>query len=310
MVTTMSTFRNAVFAAATLLLLGCRGQQRTAQQTASAPAVSSSIANVGLETPESVLYDPVDDVYLVSNINGQPLDKDDNGFISRLAPDGRVLQLKWIDGGDPAVTLNAPKGTGLKGDTLFVADIDVVRLFNRTSGAALGARAVRGATFLNDLAVGPDGTVYVTDSGLKAGPQGFLPSGTDAVYRFDTQGRAVPVVRDTSLERPNGILAEQRGLTVVAYGSRAVYELDPATGKRTDLPPAPAGSLDGIVRLADGSLLVSSWEGKSVYRSTATGYTTVADSVESPADIGYDTNRGLLLIPLLTQNRIEIRPVR
>jgi DNA-binding beta-propeller fold protein YncE len=302
--------RSAALVTLVVLAAACRPTPPVHQQTAAAQVTSSSIANVGLETPESVLYDGLDDVYLVSNINGQPLDKDGNGFISRLAPDGRVLQLKWIAGGAEGVTLNAPKGMGLKGDTLFVADIDAVRLFNRTTGAPLGARPVRGATFLNDLAVGPDGTVYVTDSGLKAGPQGFLPTGTDAVYRFDAAGRAEAVARDTALEHPNGVLAEAGKLTVVAFGSNAVYELDPASGKRSDLPRPTTGSLDGIVRLPDGALLVSSWEGQCVYRSTATGYTVVADSVESPADIGYDTSRHLLLIPIFDKNRIEIRQVQ
>jgi len=301
--------KHGALGAALLLAAGCRPAPPAQQQTALTQVAASTIANVGLETPESVLYDGVDDVYLVSNINGQPLDKDGNGFISRIAPDGRVLQLKWIDGTSPNVTLNAPKGMGLKGDTLFVADIDAVRLFNRTTGAPLGARPIRGATFLNDLAVGPDGTVYVTDSGLKAGPQGFLPTGTDAVYQLDAAGRAVPVARDTALAHPNGVLAEPGKLTVVAFGSNAVYELDLASGKRTDLPRPATGSLDGIVRLPGGALLVSSWEGQCVYRSTADGYTVVADSVESPADIGYDTSRHLLLIPIFDKNRIEIRPV-
>jgi sugar lactone lactonase YvrE len=268
------------------------------------------ITNVGLQTPESVLYDPLVDIYLVSNINGGPLDKDDNGFISRITPDGKVAVLKWIDGAAADVTLNAPKGMALKGDTLFVADIDAVRLFNRTTGAPLGSRVVPGATLLNDMDTGPDGSVYVSDTGVRAGPQGFVPSGTDAVYRFDTAGRPVAVAKDTTLGRPNGVLAEQAGVTVVTFGSGEVYRLD-ATGKLTNLPKPPKGGLDGVVRLADGSLLVSSWEGKAVYRLSAAGqYTIAVDSVESPADIGYDTKRGLLLIPLFTTNRIAIRPVR
>src|SRR5690349_10065018 len=55
--------------------------------------------NVGLSTPESVLYDEMTDVYLVSNIEGQPLDADGKAFISRLTPDGTVATLKWIEGG-------------------------------------------------------------------------------------------------------------------------------------------------------------------------------------------------------------------
>lgn len=60
-----------------------------------------------LSGPEWVLRDTVGDVYLVSNVNGQPAAMDDNGFVS---PEGDVTALRWIDGQQANVTLNAPKG--------------------------------------------------------------------------------------------------------------------------------------------------------------------------------------------------------
>ena len=68
------------------------------------------VADIGLATPESVEYYAKEDVYLVTNINGSPFAADGNGFISKLKPDGSVVDLKWIDGTKPGVTLNAPKG--------------------------------------------------------------------------------------------------------------------------------------------------------------------------------------------------------
>ena len=64
----------------------------------------------GFSTPESVLHDEASDVYLVSNINGEPLGADDNGFISQVSPDGKVTNSKWIDGSKDTVKLDAPKG--------------------------------------------------------------------------------------------------------------------------------------------------------------------------------------------------------
>ncbi len=288
------------------ILMACGGDQRAAP-----PAERVTIRDVGFQTPESVLYDDAGDVYIVSNINGSPLEKDDNGFLSRVSPDGAVLALKWIDGAAADVTLHAPKGMGIKGDTLFVADIDAVRLFHRVTGARIGAREIAGARFLNDIAVGPDGSVYVTDSGLQAGPSGFAPSGSDALYRFDAKGLAVAVARDTSLGRPNGVLADSTGIVVVTFGSGEAYQVNPASGARTPLPKPPAGSLDGVVRLRDGSLLVSSWDGKAVYRLAPGGTWAVAvDSVEAPADIGYDPKRQRVLIPLFTANVVRAEPVR
>src|SRR5258708_11109132 len=170
-------YRRPALALALIALAACKKQEQAAQSAAD----TAFTVRDSFKTPESVLYDVAADVYLVSNINGTPVAKDNNGFIPRVSPDGRVLALRFIEGGKNGATLNAPKGMGIHGDTLFVADIDAVRMFSRTTGAALGARAVPGATFLNDLDVAPDGAVYFSDSGLKPD---FSSSGTHAVYRL------------------------------------------------------------------------------------------------------------------------------
>ncbi|NIM51665.1 MAG: hypothetical protein GTO22_20865 [Gemmatimonadales bacterium] len=265
-----------------------------------------TVADVGFRTPESVLHDPAADVYLVTNINGDPLEKDGNGFISRLAPDGSVLALRWIDGTQEGITLNAPKGMGISGDTLFVADIDAVRLFDRTSGAPLGSREITGATFLNDVAVGPDGTVYVTDSGFGAN---FEPSGTDALYKFEADGQATAVAQGESLGHPNGISAKTAWIVLVTSGTGRVFLVESTSGMAEPLPQPPKGQLDGVCQLDDGSLLLSSWEGQAVFRMQGGQYSVVVDSVEAPADIGYDAQRNRVLIPLFMADRVEIVPL-
>jgi len=290
-----------LFAAATLT--ACKKAEPPAQMSAD----TAITVRDSLQTPESVRYDAVADVYLVSNINGTPTDKDGNGFISKIAPDGHMIALKFIDGTAPGVTLNAPKGMGIHGDTLFVADIDAVRMFDRTTGAPLGSMEVRGATFLNDIDVAPDGSLYVSDSGLKPD---FSSSGTDAVYVRGADGVLRQLAHGTDLGRPNGVLADSAGVTVVTLGANEVYHLD-LQGHRTDLPKTPHGQLDGIVRLADGTLLISSWEDSSVVgmKPGASMYTMVAQGVESPADIGFDTKRDRLLIPVFLGNEVQIRPM-
>ena len=297
-----------------LLMAACNKKQETAEeQPAATPETPTAmvIADPAFQTPESVLHDRAGDVYLVSNINGSPTDKDNNGFISRVSPDGAATVGKWIESGVNGVTLDAPKGMAIKGDTLYVADIDNVRLFDRNDGAPLASFAIAGATFLNDMATGPDGTIYVSDSGFKATPEGFAETGSDAVYRLGPGGAATAVAKDPSLGRPNGLFVDATGIIVVTFGTGQVYRLDPATGARTDMPPPPAGQLDGVVGLADGSLLVSSWSGSAVYRLIGTdAYGTAVDSVTSPADIGYDTQRGRVLIPSFMENKVVVREVR
>jgi len=279
---------------------------------AESPAVASapdSAMTVGLsfKTPESVLYDAAADIYFVSNINGAPTAKDDNGFISQVTPDGRVVAVTFIDGASESVTLNAPKGMGIHGDTLFVADIDAIRMFDRTTGQPLGSMEVRGATFLNDVDVWRDGTLWFTDSGLKPD---FTASGTDAIYVRGTSGIPHQVIHGADLGHPNGILADSDGVTVVTFGSGEVYRVN-LRGQRTALAKPPHGQLDGVVRLADGTLLMSSWEDSSVVGMKAgeTMYTMVQHPIPTPADIGLDTKRNRLLVPVFSGDRIEIRPI-
>lgn len=263
----------------------------------------------GFRTPESVLYDAAGDVYLVANINGMATVADGNGFISRVRPDGRIVALKWIDGTRPGVALNAPKGMAIRGDTLFVADITAVRLFDRRTGQFRGSVTVPGATFLNDAAAGPDGTVYVTDSGLKPD---FSPSGTDAVYKIDRAGALGTVAKGTHLKNPNGVAVLASGrLVIVAFSpDGGIYRLT-AAGEKEDVTRLPGGQLDGVEVLSGGAVLVSSWAASAVFRVAADGTAArVVQNVKAPADIGYDRKRNRVLIPLFQDNRVLIQPLR
>jgi hypothetical protein len=269
------------------------------------PVTTDSMTIQGFQAPESVLYDEVADVYLVSNINGNPPEHDNNGFISRVSPDGSVQTLKWIAGGANGVTLNAPKGMAIKGDTLFVSDIDTVRAFHRTTGQPLGARGVPGATFLNDLTVGADGTLYVSDTGVKAD---FTPNGGAAVYAFsDAKPKAI-ARGEAVLHGPNGIVATPDGIVAVSFNGKTMLRIPAGGGAPVTIASLPTGGLDGLVRLPDGSFYVTSWEMKGVYHVTPTGEVhTVLQNIAGPADIGYDTKRGRLLVPDLSGGKIEIR---
>ena len=280
--------------------------EQMVEETAPTMADSQTIlvADAGLQTPESVLHDTEADVYLVSNINGTPTDTDGNGFISKVAPNGAISALKWVDGLTEGVTLNAPKGLAIKADTLFVTDITFVRAFDRVSGEPLGSWEVPGSTFLNDLTVGPDGTLYVSDSGLNPD---FSSSGTDAVYRFEN-GEPVAVVQDTTLASPNGLATADGAVVMVGFSGSAIRMVPAGGGEVESVVELPGGQLDGVVVLDDGSMLVSSWATSAVYHVSADGteVEAVVEGVPSPADIGWDAERSRILIPIFQENRLEL----
>ena len=261
-------------------------------------------AEAGLNTPECAIHDEKADIYIVSNINGNPLGKDKAGFISRVAPSGKILELKWIDGSAEGITLNAPKGLAIVGDTLYAADVNAVRKFDRVSGKPTGVIDFKGASFLNDLASGPGGKVYVSDSGfggVKDAPR------TDAVYEISPDGSVAALSRGEEVPNPNGLLVTPGGLLVCTWNSGELLWARAREGRERLVAKLPKNQLDGIVVDKDGSLLITSWAGECVYRFSFPKGTTVAvEGLKEPADPGWDAKRGRLLIPHFKEHKLTI----
>ena len=72
--------------------------------------------------------------------------------------DGTIATKSWVKG------LNAPTGMALHDRTLYVADVDELVEINVASGEIVKRYPAKGAIFLNDVAVGEDGTVYASDT--------------------------------------------------------------------------------------------------------------------------------------------------
>jgi hypothetical protein len=274
------------------------------------------VVDAGFRTPESVLHDTAADTYLVSNVGGptaaDELAQDDDGFISRVAPDGRVLDLRWIDGASTRVRLDSPHGMGVSGDTLYAADLTAVRRFDRRTGAPRGAIPIPGTTFLHDLAIGPDGSVYVTDTGLTASPDGtsYVPTGTDAVYQIKRDGTVRTVSAGTGLGNPNGVTVLRDGtLRVTAYDLSGEVYRPVAGGRRADVVTFEGGFLDGLAVTRVGSIITSSGETSVVYRRDRRGVVDSLYEGEIVADLALDSRRHRLLLPLYYANAVRIQPL-
>lgn len=263
------------------------------------------VSEVGFATPESVEYYAAEDVYLVTNINGSPFDADDNGFISKLTPEGKVIELKWIDGANDDTELHAPKGMTVVNNKLFVTDITQIRVFELPSGKQLPSIDVKGSSFLNGITAGDNDSVYVTDTGMKPG---FKSSGTDAIYKVWANGKVDTILKDPKMGRPNGILNDNGDIYVVFFSSAKMIKINDQ-GDITEMPKPYAARLDGLVKLKDGSLAMSSWESSSIDVYKDGEYETIAEFLNSPADMDVDTKRNRLLIPLFNEDKVLILPL-
>jgi sugar lactone lactonase YvrE len=307
--------KSSILPIALLLLAACAKKDAApaADSTAAVapPAVPALVKTTeGFSTPESVLWDAELQVWYVSNINGDAPAKDGNGFISRLTSDGAIDSLHFIESGKNGVTLNGPKGLALVGDTLWVADIDAVRAFHRRTGAPIATVEFgKQARFLNDIAVGPNGVLYITDTGVEFTAKGANHPGPDRV--FTVTGRLVSIgVEGKFLNGPNGITWDETNsrFIIVPFVGTTIVGWKPGDAT-VDTIGTGAGQLDGV-EIVNGRLLATSWTDSSVSVVDSTGATKLISGVPSPADIGVDQTRSLVAVPIFTGNKVEFWRVK
>ncbi len=243
------------------------------------------ITRPALRIPESVLYDTQRNVIYVSNIDGKPSKHDGKGFISVLGPDGRVIEQKWVRG------LDAPKGLGIFGDRLYVSDINALVEISIPEKKILQRYRDEKAVFLNDVAVAPDGTVYVSDMGASA------------VYRL-RDGHFEKWLTDKKLNGPNGLYVENNDL--LAGLKDRIVRIDLQTQKISDYI-LHTGSIDGLEADGKGNYLISDWQGH-VWRVNPKGekvllLDTTPINMQA-ADIDFVPASSNLLVPTFNNNRV------
>lgn len=261
--------------------------------------------------PESIAEDPQTGDLYVSNVNGNPRDKDGNGY---------TTQLKWMDGKLSVAAakrfppaggkLNGPKGTLVVGDLLWLVDIDVVKAFDLRGkeGHQLKSFSIPEAEFGNDLVVTAEGTVFVTDTGK------------NSIYMIqdDNVGAGLRKFVTTQATGANGIVWNAKtGQLVVAQtdfsgGQMGLLTVDISGIKEGDAKLTPLtdkfGKLDGLVALPSGALLVSDWNARAIWWVAADGKTRekVVEGFMGAADFCLCKDGKTLAIPDMPRNEVVI----
>ena len=265
-----------------------------------------------LHGPESARYDAEQDVWFISNMVGYGSDHDGVGYIARASATDPTAVEPFIVSGRNGVTLDAPKGLAIHGDTLWATDIDVLRGFDRHTGAPLATIDFKpyGVVMLNDVCVGGDGAIYISDSGLQMTDKGVIYGAGSKIFRVGGTNHDVQIVSDSpALDHPNGVTwdAAHDRLLVVSfdqfYGS--LYAIRPGDTTRTVLLRAP-GRLDGLEVLPDGRIAYTSWVDSTVHVFDGTRDERVIRAEPEPADIGVDTRRNRVAVPVDGRWRVEI----
>lgn len=255
----------------------------------------------GLEAPESVVA--YKDSYFVSNVAGQPAEKNGLGYISQLNKKGQITTKKW------AVGFNAPKGMGIYGENLYVADIDVVALVDLNTGKIKKKFDAEGATFLNDIEITSDGTVFITDT-----------FGGNAIYRIK-DGEISLWLKSDLLNYPNGLKVKEDELFVASWGvvtNAETFETEvpgvllsvSRKDKSIKTLTEPFGNLDGLAVYSDG-FLVSDWiSGKIMTVDGMNVPQPILELKPGAADLNLINDQKILLIPQMLEGKVTAYTIK
>jgi sugar lactone lactonase YvrE len=250
-------------------------------------------SDTSLTTPESVLFEPKENVVYVSCINGQPQAENKNSFIAKISPEGKVIKLKLTE------NLNATKGLGFHNGKLFVTELANIVEIDARTGKILNRYPVAGAKFLNDIAINPaNGAVYFTDSG------------DNKVYMLQN-GKTTLLLEGKPLDNPNGAFFEN-GRLLIGNGDGTLYAMN-LKDKKLNKISEGMGGIDGITPDGKKGYFVSQWGGK-IWHITPDGkneeiLNSMTEKINS-ADIDYIPGKKLLLVPTFFHNTVTAYEVQ
>ncbi len=284
-----------------LLFLLSAMVQAQAPKAAPAPSPGTHVTR-GLTNPECVIWDATGKCWYVSNLAGGSTARDSRAFISRLDADGKVLEKEWVKG------LDAPKGMGLSGRMLYIADVDHVSVIDIQKGQFVRRIPVQGAKFLNDVAVSARGEIFVSDMERSV------------IYRIGPNSRPEVFVSDKKLECPNGLWTEPDSLIVAAWGAITgdnfatkvpgrLLRVDLRSKHISAITPQKLGNLDGLVKFG-AHYYVSDYKAGKVFKVAEDGSQSLWKSgFMAAADMGLDKDRKILAIPDMAAGTVTFVPV-
>jgi sugar lactone lactonase YvrE len=250
----------------------------------------------GFKQPESVVFDRAAGAIYVSNVNGDAMKKDGNGFISKLGPDGKVVTIEWVKG------LDSPTGLALANGKLYAADVDRIAEIDIAKGEVIQRYEAPGSKFLNDLTADKSGRIYASDMV------------TNSIWVLDG-GKLSLLMQDDALENPNGLLAEDGRIVVASWGKMApdfstkvpghMKAVDLTTKKVAALgDTTPAGNFDGVEPDGKGGYFVTDWVSGGLFRVAKDGKPTrLLPLSKGSADLGIGPD-GIIMIPMMMDGTV------
>lgn len=237
------------------------------------------VAEGGFCEPETVLPLP-DDTLLVSNVCG--INEPGKGYLTLLDAEGQAIDWRHVVG------LDSPLGMALSGDQLYVVDNNRVKVFRWPEFEFLETIELE-TSVANDIAVAPDGTIYVTDT-AKHHVVLRRPDGTRSILNVESQFRLA-----------NGIELHGKWLYV---GGERLWRVDLERMSVETVGPEWLADIDGIEFESDDTLQITPVAGPLIRYRSDDEIEILAGPGVSSANHGFAPALGLALIPTGYDNTV------
>jgi sugar lactone lactonase YvrE len=172
----------------------------------------------------------------------------------------------------------------------------------------------RKITNFNDIEIDTAGNIYISDSGDWEGRGGVI-------FRITQDKKVTAVITDDDdwrLVSPNGLLLDgPNKLLVVDYTTGNLFRVDlKASPKALEKIAGGFGAADGLVRDAQGRLIITDYAGHRVLVLAKPGAQPAGkpqeipvSGIESAADLAISPDGKSLLIPDMGGGKLAILPV-
>ncbi len=293
--------------AATLVFAGCEGKGgSTIGNGVDTTKTDTVVAHVPVapkyNSPEGAVSDG--EYLYVSNLGVEraPSVKDGDGRIMKLNMEAN----DWLDKDKwSAIKLDAPKGMGVIGRTLYVTDIDRVVAIDLDKVEQIGVVDFSGTktSFLNDIAVMNDSTLLVSATDL------------NAIFKVNVHAMTFEKMKTGKLNGPNGLVysSEDGKIYCAEYGSKAnaagrILTIDINSGAIKQIGEH-TGGLDGLALNADGGLLFTDWNIAHLAKAdkdNGGAVTELSDSIQGPADFYFEVKTKRKFVPAMLEDTLYI----
>lgn len=255
--------------------------------------------------PESVNYDGRS--FYVTNIgaNPDPGAADGDGFITKVDRNGKVVLESITD-----EKLNAPKGTAVINNILYVADLERIVAIDLKTGKKVKeiSLAQYNTRFTNDITVKNNHTLFV--------------SATDTGSILEVNLNTGKTFEAAKLKGVNGIFYDKK--SNILYACSFIFE-DPQAGQIQEIKWVKGkavynrvgnfkGAFDGIWLLDQNTLLVSNWAAldhpagyvEKIDLKSKTSKKMDLPLMHGPADFYVDMPHKQIFIPVVMEGKLII----